>query len=200
MRCLAPVPLVTSMNLSPMMVSEVVSAVESSLMLGSRSRPTLMVTLITRLGSLEPESSTRVTLPTPMQIGIGGGFGGGIVVDAGQPVAPDAHGDFDNAIGLIGTGKFHPGDLADADAIHAHGRTGRNAGGIRQIEVDLNLGLQEGAAGEQEGQGSQNQQSRRNHGGSAKLRPIDLTSGRHSLRIVPRASRVTQVTMKASPR
>src|ERR1035437_5407031 len=166
-RWLAPVPLVTSMNLSPMIVSVAVSAVESPVMLANRSRPMLMVTLTTRFASLEPESSTRITF-------------------------------LDHAICLIGTGKFHQDNLADADAIHAHRRTRRHAGGIRQEEVDLSLGLQEGAAGEQESQRPQNQQSRQNHGGGAKLRPIHLLSGRHSLRIVPRPSPVTRVTMKAS--
>ena len=130
--------------------------------------------------------------------GIGSCLGGGIVGDAGQPVALDGHGDFDHAIGLIGIGKFHRADFADADAVHAHRRARRHAGGIRQVEVDLGFGLEEGAPGEQVRQRPQNQQCRQNHGGRAKFRPIHLLRGRHSLRIVPRPSRVTQDTMKAS--
>ena len=118
---------------------------------------------------------------------IGSGLGGGIVGDADQPVAFDGHRDFDHAIGLIGTGKFHPAHLADTDAVHAHRRTRRNAGGVRQVDVDLRLGLQEGAARQQVGQRPQNQQSGQNHGGGAQFCPVHLLRGRHSLRIVPRA-------------
>jgi hypothetical protein len=76
--------------------------------------------------------------------------------NAGQAVALDGHGDFDHTVWFIGTGKFHEADLAHADAIDANWRSGRDACGIRQVEIDLSLGLQEGAAGQKVYQCPQN--------------------------------------------
>ena len=65
-RCCGLVPLVMSTNLSPIGLSELDWAVESIVILSRRSRSTFNDTRTTRRGSLDPESSTKSTLPTPI--------------------------------------------------------------------------------------------------------------------------------------
>src|SRR5438477_4494130 len=62
---LALEPLLMVMYLSPMAVSDAIWAVESAGMAAKRWRATVIMTLTTRSGSVDPDSTTDLTLPTP---------------------------------------------------------------------------------------------------------------------------------------
>ena len=74
LKCISPfsgtwpgaLPVVISTNLSPIKVSLLICAIESSVMLGSRSRSIVICTRMMRAGSFEPENFTQSTTPMPI--------------------------------------------------------------------------------------------------------------------------------------